>query len=436
MKFSYTALSSNNKQLSGHLEAPDTESAKGQLHKMGLSILVIKEITEEEYAVETGNEKKVQEAQGVKTFLFQATDNKGKSVDGSIDALDGYSAYRRLVKEYKFQIITLAPLKTKEGDPEIPELKELEERYKTEEGSSPEEVQAASQMDELSRADQSIDQEIVKRVDDVIRQIKKTLQENAGLFSQTCQWQIEKKLDELERIRQSNNIKHINEISEELNDLIRAPDLLNTATEEEQNKFQTLVTEFDESPALGQSSALYKKSVGLSQLRNLGKSITKSLESFTKEKGGNLSKKSFLNKIKEQWFNKIKPQKEKGFWWKNILKKKESAALEQDENKTPPEEGNYNFLWGEIDSFLSWLLSFYLLYFFLAAYSIEKNRGLPRDFVFQTIKTPLIINIAIFLFMSHFLFFIRNHYLENHKWSSLFLFGFGYGIYFLSIINF
>ena len=49
MKFFYTALTTDNKKITGVLDTPDRENATAELHKMGVAILSVNEISEEEY---------------------------------------------------------------------------------------------------------------------------------------------------------------------------------------------------------------------------------------------------------------------------------------------------------------------------------------------------------------------------------------------------
>ena len=90
----------------------------------------------------------------------------------------------------------------------------------------------------------------------------------------------------------------------------------------------------------------------------------------------------------------------------------------------------------EIDSFIGWLLSFYIIYFFLINFSLEKNMGLKREFVFQTLKTPLILNITIFLLLIHFTLRLKNLHFQRNFLATLFLLFLSLGVYTLLIVNF
>ena len=71
MKFSYTALSPTNQKLSGVLEAESLDAAKEELHKMGLSIISVNEISEEEYARKSQEEKSKKRQPAFKPIILK-----------------------------------------------------------------------------------------------------------------------------------------------------------------------------------------------------------------------------------------------------------------------------------------------------------------------------------------------------------------------------
>ncbi|MBI5422394.1 hypothetical protein HZA44_04645, partial [Candidatus Peregrinibacteria bacterium] len=90
----------------------------------------------------------------------------------------------------------------------------------------------------------------------------------------------------------------------------------------------------------------------------------------------------------------------------------------------------------EVDSFVGWLLCFYILYFFMVDFSFEKKIGLSPEFAVKTLKTPLLLNVTLLLLLLHFILRIRNLHCRGNPVASLFLFFFGAGIYILAIVNF
>ena len=94
------------------------------------------------------------------------------------------------------------------------------------------------------------------------------------------------------------------------------------------------------------------------------------------------------------------------------------------------------YILSEIDSFISWLLCFYIIYFFLVNFALEKNTGLNSEFVIKTFKTPLILNITILLLIFHFALRVKSIYLRGNILASLFLLFLSIGSYIILIVNF
>jgi len=110
---------------------------------------------------------------------------------------------------------------------------------------------------------------------------------------------------------------------------------------------------------------------------------------------------------------------------------KETKAEEK-----PKEKRDFTYIFAEADSFISWLLCFYIIYFFLVGFSIEKNIGLSREFIFKTLKTPLILNITILLLLIHFTLRVKNLHFRHNFFAAVFLIFLSLGVYALLVVNF
>ena len=117
MKFSYTALSGDNQKLTGVLESESLEAAQSDLHKMGLSIIAIGEISDYEDEKQKAG-KTAERPEGIQTFIFEGLDLNGKEINGTIDSADDYSAYKRLLAEYRFKVVALYPSNASEAEKE------------------------------------------------------------------------------------------------------------------------------------------------------------------------------------------------------------------------------------------------------------------------------------------------------------------------------
>lgn len=224
MKFQYTALSKDSKKLSGTLEADNMAAAKQNLHKMGLSIVSIAEFTGKEPPIEK-REIKEAEMQG---FKFEAKDIQGKEVNGTIDAPDAFSAYRRLNDEFKFEVSALFATglsEEEEGQKRREGVSDLEEQLKKvrEEESDQgilsfmtKKPDAEEQLEALDEQSQSIQQD----VEDLVRAAKEIVDEYGSKMPAAQLDEIHKTMNSLLRIKMSNNFQHIQQISEKLSELI------------------------------------------------------------------------------------------------------------------------------------------------------------------------------------------------------------------------
>jgi type II secretory pathway component PulF len=205
MKYSYTALSTDNQKLTGILDAESIEAAQEELHKMGLSIISINEISEEEFEIQK-TEKAAEKSEGIQTFVFEAIDRRGKEINGTIDAADDYSAYKRLAIEYKFQVSSIYPMDATDVEKAQGKQKAAEfETMMKDEGIdiSREEKELA----EFGEVAEEMDKKIIEEIDQFIINVKKILEEHHNDFSPLFFRQIENTLGELERVRASNNLK-------------------------------------------------------------------------------------------------------------------------------------------------------------------------------------------------------------------------------------
>ena len=226
MKFSYTALGTDNQKLTGHLEAESLESAQAKLHKMDLSIIAL---TEVKLANNTASNEPVNSEKeaasdipstGINTYYFQGNDRQGKEINGTIDSRDPYTAYKRLITEYQFRVDEL-----KEHDAPDASQASLKFNFETWNQQLAQEGITLKQTQPVKETEtQGIAQEIVTEIDHFILNTKTILEECAGQYTPRALSAIQKKLDNLERIRTSNNLKHITKVCNDLYDLVAHPD--------------------------------------------------------------------------------------------------------------------------------------------------------------------------------------------------------------------
>jgi hypothetical protein len=494
MKFSYTALTKDNKKITGVFDVADEDAAKAQLHKMGVAIITLKEISDEEYAAFEKKEKVEKKEKGIITYNFVALDPNSKEVEGTIDALDDFAAFRRLRLEYKFTVKNLFPVGATEAQikEKLAALPQMETRLEQEEAIAKEEAEEApvrGEKEGVEEAEERLNKEVIAEIDKVIINTKKAVEEHNDIFSTDLLREIDEKLGELERIRTSNNIKHITEVSNDLYALVSNPDKLEGKAEDK--TYESLMDEMEDSALVRREFELYKKAIEASGIKKIFKKISTQIKKLTETTDEEKAKAGFFTKLKDKIHAKLdsiskkrakkeamkmKTKKKKGklgkvaeklsaylkakspvlrrtrkrefikalkelFGKKEVLKKVALAPGKPEEKvvaevKKVRKKADFTSLFTEIDSFLAWLLCFYIIYFFLASFSLEKGIGLKPEFILKTLTSPLLLNITIFLLLMHFTLRIRNLHFRHHFFASLFLMIISLGIYLLLIVNF
>lgn len=482
MKFSYTALTKNNKKVTGVLDVESIDLAQKELHKMGVAIVSIDVVSDEQYEALKKQEAVKKVETGIKTFGFLAMDPNHQEIEGTIDTQDDYTAYKRLVTEYQFIVKQLYPADASDQEKELSagKLEGFEARYEMEKKESGIETKKGSDDEDSG---EKISEELIKEIDEVIISTKKVLENHRAIFSNDIIKEMESKLSELERVRSSNNIKHITEVSNILYDLVSHPDKAESATD--LKEYKTIIGNIENSALVKKEFDLYKKAVEATGAKKLFSNLSEIIRNLTSEKENEEKKPGLIRKIKHfinlrlaaSAAKKSKDKKEKkeqsrifklinalqsflsaespvlrkahrkelinsikNLFWK---KKVEESGIGPDGNIITSENTGLKkptlsptSIWSEFDSFLGWLLCFYILYFFLVDFSLEKNIGLKQEFVLQTINSPLIINITLFLLLMHGALKIRNSYFSKNIAASIFTILFTLGGFVLIIVNF
>lgn len=486
MRFKYTALSGNNQKAEGLLEAASKEAAQQELHRMGLSIIAIESVSDEEY----GTLEKTKPVGGLslRTLFFEAVDPNGKAVNGTIEAEEDYAALKRLVTEYHFKVSALYPQTADEAGKALAanRLRQLLVQLKSDGIDVDTRAVAAGE-----ERESVIDQELVAEIDKIIKTGKTVFEKHGNLFSGERLRQVNEVIGDLERIRTSNNVRHIAEVSNRLFSLIDNPDN-RPAGAETPAEYQKTMESVKGSRFLKDETSAYKKAIGLQAIRGVFRDMTKRLKGFGKktetmeapEKASPAAEpkpevptaepampgfKKVLFRLRRylEAPNAIAKEVRKHEWieawqewhpWKKQPVAKETPETAASSSATPSITGgasaktapnaapaaekpakpkrDFALFFMEADSFISWLLFFYAAYFFLAGAAIEKNKGLPADFVLKTLESPLLFNIAFFLLISHTLLRLKTRRFHQNAPGSAFLFLLGYGLFVFIIFNF
>jgi hypothetical protein len=366
---------------------------------------------------------------------------------------------------------------------------------------------------------EKVSAEVIAEIDKVIVNAKKVLENHSNIFSIDFLKEIEKTLGELERVRTSSNLKHINAVCNQLYELISNPDKAPAEGEGEIDpNFKQLIGNMQNTAFVRKEFDFGGKSAGFKKIRDIfekftGKLFGKKKKELDIPKGLQRKPKTAMQKLMSRIFGGKKKQakakevskpgimdviskffgfisapnavlrssKKQEFLkalnaWRGSKKEaeavkvasaekaeegvvaEEGAAAEKGKEVTPlsgikqeagkkgapaPKEAmekhpkkDFSSFFMEIDSFVAWLLFFYVVYFFLVDFSLEKGFGIPRELVITTLKTPILLNITIFLLFTHLLLKMKTLYFRQNALGSVFLLFFGFGVYLLLVINF
>lgn len=479
MKLKYTALGANSQKLEGVLEAESVDAARAELHKMGLSIVGISEVSEEAFAAESLKTHEARGTESITAYYFLARDQQQKEVNGTIDSRDAYSAFRRLMTEYHFDVLDLYPQSA--ADPAAESSKSQFEPWKKrlqEEGVDVRQKSIAGTKGELDEGEK-MSEEIVTEMDQFIINTKKIMNDHRDQYTEAFFTEIEKKLNELERIRASNNLKHITKVCNDLYELISNPDAVKVSESGEidrdysdtvsrlrgngfiANRFQFL-----------EAHRIKKKAIRFERIQKV---FAKILKTINRKKAGEIDAQ-LEQKVRgkhARWIAKLSSQIKgesggSGPSLMNVIRKffafigtgnnimrrakkqemikaynewksyRSEVKAKKKAGQPVPEEAGHDFseFFMELDSFVGWLLFFYIAYFFLVSFAIEKNVGLPKDLVMKTLASPLIVNISIFLIFAHLAFTLKVRLFRANFLGSLFLFFLSFGVYTILMVNF
>ncbi len=482
MKFRYTALGLDSQKLTGTLESDSLESAREKLHKMGTSIISIEEAFDDlpasqpmdtpEEVVNRPDDKGDKEV--IKTYYFEAKDGADKLINGTIDAKDGFSAYKRLISEYQFIVQELKEGEDGSSGVSLSADFNSWNQLLTEEGFdlNPNTKNSNDEDDQMA-------EEVVSEIDRFVVSTKKILEAHQSQYSKEFLLEIESKLANLERIRSSTNLNHITKVCNDLYRLISHPtfDTNETASEskEELNEgeeykdiLEKLKTsgfvenkfKFLDKYKLKKNKARFGKIQSLfagiqSKLTNTQKKSTqerlkeikKTEARMNASNGINITSlkpviftffaylfesNKILRRIKKQEFNQALSE-----WRTNRDEhrktRKDKVGASVVTNNTKKDLTPF-FL--EIDSFIGWLLFFYLSFFFLVSFSLERSIGFSQELIVSILSEPHIINISIFLILFHLTLKLKIRLFRQNIFGSSFLFFFSLSIYTLLISNF
>ncbi len=445
-KYSYNVINEENKALSGTISAPDEQSARAELNQLGFSVIGIIEISENETSG-------AQEGPVLPTFEFSAIDKSQKHVVGTIQAEDRYSAYKRLISEYAFEVEYLV-------DQSLPEPQKSEEKTKGV-------FELQNQLDEesqlvqkkISGANQDLKefeqkQDVLKlQVDFVLKKVKEMLDLYENDMKPETKTKIRVYVDKILRIKSSTNLDYIRKSCEELLTYLQKEELF--LHEETRLKERTQMVMEAKSMMMQLHSTKSKSSMSLHETLSrwreehiLKKDQPSALEKFTdflialvigfvpendeiKEIQRNIA--IVDQQIRQYWLlyfqastpeykneaktslKKLRQEKKKF-----KLQLKEARKKLQEEYKKSTEITQWEAFSNELLGFTGWLLAFYIIYYFASIYLNTKQFGalsLPQPF--SVYKTNFLKYFMTTLFLFHSALSIKINFFRRNEAATL-----------------
>ena len=400
--FKYTVANKSGKKLSGTVEAPDEKVAREELNNLGFSILSL---------LETKQSTKI--ASHLTKFVFEGYDKNSKFVSGTVPAKTKEDALKRLKEQYELNINAIwQEGATKETIQEEKKANLIQKEVL----SNPKPSEEKVTNEETKKEAHKINEEELKhsqfkeKIDYILNQVKKLLVNLEPLLDPDHKAEINKKMDKLLRIKHSKNYDYI---------LVTAKELLNFLHEQEKTlkdkglqnerlhlkmKTKKLLGELKkESNQTSFSESIINKIDGWHSQNKSNTSATAKFISRTLHK----VKKIFtvepeIKAIKEQiknynhqiwdltllYFKEPTPEYKKKVKTaiKTVRKAKKKAKQNLKEVKkhikaknkliNKKDESLASDITSELNAFTGWLLSLYIIYYFVSLYITSKDFGL------------------------------------------------------------
>ncbi len=214
-KFYFQAVTAEGKQISGYITAKSEEEAHEKLKDSKLSVLTLEK---RDVAIHK---------EGVSVFSFQAVNSQHKTIKGTIESSDMYSAYKKLKVNYKFIVDYIVPegiseeekerLKKVGIDPEFD--KRLNAELKIQAKKAKKSKKRTIKENELESILKYHEEEIgfmKEKIDTVLQEVIPLLEENIDYIDPVKYREIEERIDLLSRLKHSNSVDHLKNLTQKL----------------------------------------------------------------------------------------------------------------------------------------------------------------------------------------------------------------------------
>ncbi|MFA5855490.1 MAG: hypothetical protein WC846_04420 [Candidatus Gracilibacteria bacterium] len=435
-QFEYTAVNAAGKKLSGVIGAQTEDEARKQLNTFGISLLAIEKIGETQVATVTGEPGT---SSDLPKFEFEAYDKLNRKVLGTIPAASRYSAFKRLMEEYQFEVAYVVPMGATEDDRTKAKQEGLES-LKAEYEAQIEKTGGEEDEEKMIKEFEGKRTEMLRKVDFILEKIKGLIVEYGEFMKPESKKNIQSYIDKLLRIKSSTNLDYIEHTSEELLKKVQDEEIflhkeqMLTARGKLRVQAEEMMAELHSRPAeLKMEDQIEEVRKGLSKsenplLKGLGQIIARFIpsaeEKTLKQKIKTVGRQIWIYR-KIVWFAPAEA-KEEAQSSLTRLKEEKVRLLEglrelKEKLKVSPETGEKEpIITEEINGFLGWLLAFYLATYFISYYLISKSipfeNPLPGNF--NLLSSELLRQVLISIFLWYILITLRLNHLRYKSWAN------------------
>jgi len=213
-RYHFVAVSPDGKKFSGTLWAESEAAARAIIFERGLALFSIEEFSAEHSAI----------TEGFTQFEFEGVGADGKIVHGTIEAIDGYEAYQKLRKEYDFELKNVITLDSTPEEREQYKQQGIPAEWVEQFNLSNKEHIADKKVEKkktkdgplLSEQDQAELQFYQEEIGRLTTEVLTSLEENEEFLNATARRAILDRIGLLSRLRRSNAIDHLRELTKKI----------------------------------------------------------------------------------------------------------------------------------------------------------------------------------------------------------------------------
>lgn len=211
-KFYFQAVDNDNHRISGSIFAEDESVAKTKLKKQGLAL----------FSIELFDDSKSKTKEGLNLFEFEGTNPDGKHVRGKIEAINAYEAYKKLQKDYEFQVTSIVDagldFEEKSRLIEAGISDEFKKLYKEESFTFKKKKSKKKKIEivEVSEKDKKELAFYSHEIGVMAKEIRELLEKSEKYLKREEKRKILQRLGLIERLRQSNAVDHLRNLTNKL----------------------------------------------------------------------------------------------------------------------------------------------------------------------------------------------------------------------------